>query len=299
MMIAFRMGIRGASIATVITECVPAAIIIVGYFCGKFSVKPKLSQLLCKFSPVTWTALRVGVSQLVCNLSVLIPSVIVRKLIGDASGSEFNDALAGYNATVRIFQLTNSVIIAFTNGYLPAASYSYAGKGYERWLRLGIHAFWLTFAWGAFTAILSWTIPNYIAMIFSSAENYVKWGGEMIRVGNALGFLVNGRFLGVSMLQSLQMGLVSTGVSLLCHLVSVIAFALLLYYTKRDDGVRILWSYGLSYTFGFIMVICVLIKPVLKIYRGWKGTDKEMELDEKNVAMLDGDNLGDVEGVKL
>jgi Na+-driven multidrug efflux pump len=286
-LLGIRMGIRGASIATVICETIPALILVVCYFCNRFTVKPKISQLFKKFSPATLPALRIGLSQLMCNICILVPSVIIRKLIGDASGPEFNDALAGYNATVRIFVFTNSVIIAFTSGYLPAESYAYAGKKYKRWISLTIHAFWLTLAWGSLTSVLTWTIPGYIARIFSNGEGYVKWGGDMIRIGNALGFVVNGRFLGVGMLQALQLGLVSTVVSIITQLVMILGFAFLLFYTDKSDGVRIMWSYGMSYGFGFLVVAGVLVRPLMRVWRSWKESEVEVEVEDIREHILE------------
>lgn len=48
----------------------------------------ELNQLLKKFSPNTWPALKVGTSSLIAQLSICIPSIMVRKFIGMACSNE-------------------------------------------------------------------------------------------------------------------------------------------------------------------------------------------------------------------
>lgn len=267
----FKWGLAGAAWARILTEAVPGLIVFGLFFAGKFAVKPKLSQLFKPFNRNTLPSLKVGLSQLVSNLSVSIPGIIVRKLIGNAAhngGHSFNDVLAGYNVIFRYAQITNNVMIGFTMGYLPAASYSYAAKNFKRWLRLTLHLNWINFFWGTITATLSWAIPVQISMVFSSGEGFLHWAGKLLRVGNALGFVVFGRFNFPAMLQSLQLGITSTILSLASQLISIIIFALILYYTHKTDPTPVCWCYGLSYAFGLILGGIIIIKPIKCFIQG-------------------------------
>ena len=266
-LLVFKWGLPGAGWARVISEAIPALALIICYFCGVFTVKPKVSQLFKKFNKNTLPSLKVGMSQLVSNLSVSIPGIIVRKFIGNASrngGHNFNDVLAGYNIVFRYAQITNNVMIGITMGFLPPASYSFASKNYKRWLRLAIHLNWINLFWGCVTAVLSWSIPRQISMIFSSGDGYLYWAEKLLRVGNALGFIVFGRFNFPALLQSLQMGLTSTFLSLSSQLVSIIVFAIILYYTNQTSPEAVIWCYPLSYAFGLIVGAIVIYIPVKK-----------------------------------
>ena len=233
-------------------------------------------------------ALRVGLSQLIANLSVSIPGIICRKLIGSSvsTESDFNDALAGYNVLFRWAQVTNSVVIAITMGYLPAASYSYQAKDGKRWFALTAHSLWIAIVWGALSCILTWGMPKQIALIFAKQPGYLKWAEPMLRNGNGLAVLIFSRFNFPAMLQSMGMGITSTFVSLSCQLVSILGFALLLYYTNKHDPIRLCWCYSLSYAFGFVFGGIVLAFP---IYKFWKQTrDKNIntnkEENDKNTS---------------
>ena len=280
-LLAFNWGLPGAAWARCISEAVPAFVIMFLFFIGKFSVKPRFGQLFKCFSPYTLPALKVGMSQLVSNLSVSIPGIIVRKLIGAAArngGYNFNDVLAGYNVVFRYAQITNNVMMGFTNGYIPPASYAYAAKNYKRWVRLSIHLNWINLMWGSITATLSWSIPRQISQIFSSGEGYLRWATPMLRIGNSLGFVVFGRFNFPAMLQSLQKGLTSTFLSLASQLASIIIFALILFYTNKDNPEMVVWAYGLSYAFGLVAGGIVLYFPIRDMFKGNKHEESSDEV---------------------
>ncbi|OHT06000.1 hypothetical protein TRFO_26070 [Tritrichomonas foetus] len=165
-------------------------------------------------------------------------------------------------------------------GFVPCGSYSYASKNYKRWFLLAGHALWMTFVWGSFTAILTWSIPRELSRMFAKGEGYLNICEPMLKYSNALGFIVGGRFCGVSFLQSLQKGLQSTLLSLTSHFLSIIVFAFVLYYTDKTDGVRIIWCYSLAHAFGLVLSIIFLFKPVLNMYKDYK-----LQLNEKDMSI--------------
>ena len=75
---AIKTDVYGAGIATALAEGIPAVIIMILFYRGKFSVKPKPSQLLKKFSPESFPAMKVGFSQLFANLAQSLPGILIR-----------------------------------------------------------------------------------------------------------------------------------------------------------------------------------------------------------------------------
>lgn len=147
----------GAALATVFSEAIPGIVLFILYFSGKFGVKPKLNGLFKKFSPHTWPALSVGVSQLAANCSRSLPSLLQRKFMGlicqNAKTMSFNDAMAGFNAVIRIYGISDSVRLAISMALLPTASYSNSAGLYNRFLLLCFHAGWLNIVWESFLAL--------------------------------------------------------------------------------------------------------------------------------------------------
>ena len=159
----FKSGIVGAGIATVLGDAIPAICLTSCYFLGKFSVKPKINGLIQKFSEHTIPTMKIGISQLVANLSMSIPGIVMRKLIGaSCSDEDFNPVMADYNMVFRFAMFTNCVVIAVSMGYIPAASYAYASKNYKHFLWLTFHAVWIMQAWSLITNIPPWVCPREI-----------------------------------------------------------------------------------------------------------------------------------------
>ena len=68
--------------------------------------------------------------------------------------------------------------------------------------------------------------------------------------------------------------------SLISHFLSIIAFAFLLYYTNKNDGVRIIWCYSMAHALGLVLSIFFLISPVKNIYHDMKLQDEEKKNKE-------------------
>lgn len=100
----FKTGIVGAGIAKVLSRAIPCVILLVFYFKGAFTFKPKLNQLLKKFSLSTKGALKACLSQGVANLIAVIPSILIRKILGKIlvkSGEKFDDIVSGFQVVNR------------------------------------------------------------------------------------------------------------------------------------------------------------------------------------------------------
>lgn len=275
-----KIGIRGAAFSTILAELLPGITLLILFYCGKFGIKPSLKGLVSKFSPHTLPCLRVGVSQLVAKLSFTIPAIIVRKILGMCTGEEFPAALSGYNATVRFIVLTQSLMIGVNTGFTPAASYANASGQPKRWLQLAFHALWINFLWGGLTSILTWVIPRYLSMIFSTGEEYLKWAEPMMRARNSVAFFAFSRFNAQSILQSLQCGGRAMIFSFLCQFVSILAFSYM-FYAIFKDGIKLQLCYPASDVFGLVVGGAIVAPLIFEKIREARAQSK---LDNKSLT---------------
>ena len=263
----FKSGIKGVSIATIVSEIIPGLILFFVYYCGRFGVKPLWSQFCRKFSPRTTTALKVGLSQLIGQLSVTIPSILVRKLMGKAVGDEYEDALAGLNCSMRLTGVSMAVMNGITGGYVPAAAYAYAAKKYRRFLWLTFHSIWICMAWGLLVGIFMWTIPDKLAMMFSTSEGYMRYAVKLTVNSNILSPFQGVRFNCQTILQAMQMGGRATVTGMLNNFVWIILGAFLMYYTNKHDGARLVFAYVIAHGMSVPCTVIVLLKPMLQVWR--------------------------------
>lgn len=214
-LLVFHLGTFGAALATVFSEFIPGG------------VKPKLSGLFKKFSPHIWPALSVGVSQLAANCSRSLPSLLQRKFMGlicqNAKTMSFNDAMAGFNAVIRIYGITDSVRLAISMALLPMASYSNSAGLYNRFLLLCLHAGWFNIVWGVLSCLLTSFWPKYLAMIISDSKDFISAAALMLKISNMEAPYAWGRFLCQTILQALGFGGLATIYSIIAAFIVNIA----------------------------------------------------------------------------
>lgn len=217
-----------------------------------------------------------GTSSLIAQLSICIPLIMVRKFIGMACGNEqeeFANSMSGFRAAIRIVNLTHSIFNAITQSFIPVASYSFAAKRYSL-LKLTLHIYWLALVWGTLTLIITWSFPKTLSKMFSN--------GKMVLINNGLAPFAGFKFIAISLLQAIQQVPRATILSFLSNFGSFIVLVLILYYTNKHDGARIIWCYPLSYFSSTIISIFFLWTPVKNLIRLSKEEDMEVAFRKKN-----------------
>ncbi|KAK8841710.1 hypothetical protein M9Y10_026654 [Tritrichomonas musculus] len=278
-------GICSASVSTVCADAVPGILLTVLYFRGKFGIRPKGMQLLKPFSKNTWPALVVGLSQLVSNLSGCIPGIPIRNLIGRSCSTdrEYDLAMSGFNVCCRVYSFAVCICIAVTTGFIPPASYAHASNNDRRFLRLSFHAAWINFTWSCIVTTLALTIPKQIALIFGHGSDYLAYAVPILRNSNYTGFLRWVQFNSQAMLQALQRGWQAMIVSLLSNFAGYLIFAYILFYTDKHNVVRLMYLYTCTIAFGAVVGVCLLIYPMLRLYKKSKIQRAQMEQENQNI----------------
>lgn len=105
----FLLGIksemRRASLATNLSNFIPMILLYILLFNEKFVVKPKFNMYLKKFSPHSWKALHVSLSQLIANFASSLPILVLSKLVAQSATNAGNyvDIMAAWNVNDRLY----------------------------------------------------------------------------------------------------------------------------------------------------------------------------------------------------
>ncbi|KAK8839929.1 hypothetical protein M9Y10_031644 [Tritrichomonas musculus] len=292
-LLAFKTGIVGAGISKVLSRAIPCFVLLVFYFKGAFTFKPKLNQVLKKFSPLTMGALKACLSQGIANLINVIPAILVRKILGKMSvddDDQYNSIMSGYHAVTRYFELFDRIVLGFAAGYLTVASYAYNKNDFKRWLFLTLHVNWICFAWCIFSTVLTFSIPKKLAEAFIKDKKYLLFAEPMIRIGNTLGFFSFVQYTVGHLLRSIKMGFMAAVIGTLVHVVGVCCFALILYNTNKKDIDRLMYSYPLANALNLVVAGAFIAYPCYKFYKEWKFK-QENGLENNDVE--DGKNVKD------
>lgn len=121
------MGVRGAAVATLISQIVTSAIYIRFFMGGKSYLKIAFS----KFKPsveIYSESLKVGVSMLLLQLL----SSLSMSRISAAAGAYGEDAIAAMGIVLRIVTLGVNVVFGYMKGFQPMAGFNYGAKNYSR-----------------------------------------------------------------------------------------------------------------------------------------------------------------------
>lgn len=147
----FRMGVRGAAVATLISQLVTGAIYVWFFAGGKSDLKIAFSQFKPSFQ-IYKEILKVGVSMLLLQLL----SGFSMSRISAASGNYGQEAIAAMGIVLRIVTLGTNVVFGYMKGFQPLAGFSYGAKNYSsmKWTT-GFCVIWTAFLFLLSEPILS------------------------------------------------------------------------------------------------------------------------------------------------
>ena len=287
----FKWGTKGAAYATVLAEAIPAFILMILYYTGHFGVKPKWNGLFKPFSPHSYEAMKIGISQFFANISHSVPGIIIRKYIGMCSinngQNNFNEAMAGFNAVIRFFGIVNAVRMSSSMALLPTASYSFTSKRYDRLFLLLIHASWINFVWGLLTTLSLIIFPTIIVKTISSDPIFLFWAVPMVRNAGWDPILSWCRVISQTMLQSMKLGQKATFYSIFATLFVQLIVSTILFFTNKYDFVRMMYTYPISSLIAMIVGISIVFFPLYKLYTDYFLDQTPLENEKIQIEELD------------
>jgi putative MATE family efflux protein len=123
----FKMGIRGAAIATVFSQCVSFAILLSFYLKGRSTVRLSYKNFRLKkwaHKEIVITGMPAFYRQGMASISMILLNLVARPF-GDS-------ALAAMAIVARTMQFLGSALIGFGQGFQPVAGFSWGAKKYNR-----------------------------------------------------------------------------------------------------------------------------------------------------------------------
>lgn len=175
---ALDMGVRGAALATVLSQAVAV--------CWQFTIFCNPKELLHFHSHIwkldkhiTLQALSVGLSPFLTNLASCFVVIIINNQLKRYGGDM---AIASYGVINRLVFVFAMIVMGLNQGMQPIVGYNYGAKQYHRMLR----AFYLTAVWAsAVTGILfllGECCPELIVRIFTHDAELISSSVAPMRI---------------------------------------------------------------------------------------------------------------------
>ena len=233
-----------------VAQLVPAVVLLVMFYCGKFAVKPKLSQLFKKPIKETWDSVKTGAAAFISAISGSFPGLFFQKFLGSAcksrpgeEGTElFNRMMAVYNAHNRILQIVIALFLGITSGFLPAGSFAWASKRYKRLLVLLFHMVWLVVAIAAAVEVVLFSAARPIGKTFQTNDLFLDRFKTCVLPVWLCMFANTFQYCATNLLQAMKWQISAFIVTILTQLLMWPSMSCALHFTEPEDDVRMFYS---------------------------------------------------------
>jgi len=195
----FKMGIRGAAVATLIGETLSTILIIWFYIWGKSIYKLKPSTFRIDFKKIK-EILLIG-----CPTFIMMTVTSVVILIFNRSlrvyGNDIHIAILGIG--YRMIGFIQVPIVVISQSFATISSFNYGAKKYQRVKKI----LWLTIIWTSIISLIAFIpmmfFPGYFLSIFSSNQSLINMGIMPLRLLVAFFPFVGMHMVSASFFQSL------------------------------------------------------------------------------------------------
>lgn len=186
LMFGFGMGVKGAAIATVVSQVVSAVWILL-FLTGKKTILKLRLKNMKLISKVILPCLGLGVSSF---FMVATESVLSISFTSSLSRYGGDVAVGAMTVLTSINQLMTMPLSGICQGGQPLISFNYGAKKYDRVKEAFFCQFFVCVAYTTVFWLLIMLAPNFFAGIFTSDAALVDYTAWALKIFLALGFSV-------------------------------------------------------------------------------------------------------------
>ena len=264
---AFRWGMMGAAIATVLGQ-VLTAILSIWYLCHMKTVRLQKSS----FRP-NWSVIRrfipLGVCSFLAQISLVAAMAAINNMVrkygaldptfGQAEYAQIPMAVVGI--VMKFFQIVISIVIGMAAGCIPIVGYNIGAGRKDRARQLFTYLLTAEVILGVVTLLIAEFLPHQLIQIFGAANEsvyYTEFAIKAFRTYLCMMVLACVNKACFIFLQAVGKALTSTLLSMFREVVFGVGFALLLPVFFGLDGV--LYSMPVSDILTFIISAIIIVK---------------------------------------
>ena len=183
----FGMGVRGAAIATVISQTV-SAIWVIAFLLGKKNLIRVRKQFLWLQKDVSMRIMGLGVSTFIMNLTEAAISAVFNASLSRFGGDIYVTVMT---VATSVSQLVFMPLSGFAQGAQPVTGYNYGAREYTRVKQ----CFWFLVKASVTYAVLAWLVlmifPRQLIGIFNNDPTLMETAIPMFRVFFCMNFIMS------------------------------------------------------------------------------------------------------------
>lgn len=183
----FGMGVRGAAIATVISQTV-SAVWVIAFLLGKKNLIRVRKQFLRLQGDVSMRIMGLGVSTFIMNLTEAAISAVFNASLSRFGGDIYVTVMT---VATSVSQLVFMPLSGFAQGAQPVTGYNYGAREYTRVKQ----CFWFLVKASVTYAVLAWLVlmifPRQLIGIFNNDPTLMETAIPMFRVFFCMNFIMS------------------------------------------------------------------------------------------------------------
>jgi putative MATE family efflux protein len=195
----FKMGIRGAAIATLIAYIVSAVFLLAFYLSGKSFLRLSISDIRFDRS-IQQEIFSIGVPSFIQQAAMSLLIIVLNNTLGKLGG---DISIAVYGVVLRLIMLVFTPIIGLAQGLQPIVGYNYGANNYAKTkeaVKLAIIA--ATFVSTA-GALVLFIFPKVLLSVFSDDPELIAGGIYALRLIVLAFPLVGFQVMGTTLFQAI------------------------------------------------------------------------------------------------
>lgn len=220
----FNFGIKGAALATVISQIITTLIMVYYYTLGGSNLKLKLETLKLD-RRIIKTILVIGVAPFSMQMAASVVQIIANNALRTYGGDLAIGAMASISSVSMIFLMP---IFGINQGSQPIIGYNYGAKKYERakkTVKLAMVAATVILTIGT---VLIQTFPSAVISLFNSDPKLLEIGVPGLRIYLFMLPIIGISIVGSNYFQSIGKAKLATFLSLLRQVILLIPLTLFL-----------------------------------------------------------------------
>ena len=271
----FKMGVKGAAIATIVGQIANAIINII-YMTHLKSVKiskDDVKKSVSSLSPVLKLGISSFISQIVLVIVMAVQNNIMREY-GAISKYGADIPISALGVTMKVFGILMVIVIGLAGGAQPIWGYNYGARQYDRVKKTFKIVMVLSTLVMIFAFVIFQLMPMAIVSIFGASDpHYNDFAVKTLRIFLLLVPITGAQLVAGIFFQSVGKPAQASLISLSKQIIFSIPATIILSKNMGIEGV--LWSGPVSDILAFVMTILLLVVS-------WNSIFAEKEISAKH-----------------
>ena len=268
LMYTFDMGIKGAAVATVISQTVSAIWVII-FLTGKKPVTPVRRLILDV--PILKEIVKLGVTGFIFRATTSLTQAVVNITLKNFGGVQSIVYIGAMSIINSVREIATIPVNGLSSGYVPVASFNYGAKKWDRLDKaIGVGTRFAVILAGSLWALLM-LFPGWLIRLFSEDEALIEVAIPCLRVYFMFFILMSFQVIGQNTYVALNYPKYAMFFSLLRKIIIILPLTLIL--PRVGMGVMgVFWAEAISNIIGglaaFFSMRSVIWKKVKRLAAG-------------------------------